>query len=123
MMVGGSALLVLSAVDLITMYIFPTEYYSRLLDRKLPNAQNYWWLRSPNTRWVDSTFDVATDGELHISNYISMYSYGRKDRRTRTTTSVHGTCDLVVTSTSTALVSLIPMDIIEFQISLFLEEY
>ena len=44
----------------------------------LNGSPNYWWLRSPNTRWYDDAHCVNRSGDVSGYGYIDQYSFGRR---------------------------------------------
>ena len=73
------------------MYRIPTGYYGRLLDRDYHFHSKYWWLRSSytNDRYA---WRVHPSGVVYYDGGVYR-SYGRKNRRTRTTISIYGILD------------------------------
>ena len=84
--------------------------------------KNYWWLRSPNTTDSGLAYFVYSDGDVGFNGHIVYSSsYGRKDRRTRTASSVCASCTRMMTSATTTAVSAIPTDVmVAFWIKLLL---
>ena len=68
--------------------------------------QKYWWLRSPYTNYDYYAWYVTSSGVVNIdfAIYFVYDSFGRKDRRARTTTTttMRGSCSRLVLSSAVA---------------------
>ena len=73
--------------------------------------QKIWWLRSPNTDGDGWVCCVHSSGIVYdgVNNYV-YYSYGRKNRRTRTTISIYGILDQMENIDLPRFIMMIPTD-------------